>query len=362
MIRALVCLLVVAVWAPAAAQAPPPAPAFHENQRAAYRIQIPPGWEAVTNEETDFSMHDPRADMTLHVRVLEGPYGDDRDAFRVLTDFFKGDLDYLVLRTGPKPLTALGREAWSLVMRRTAKPRIEMVTIVPQTPNGESSIYYHLRLEAAVRRLDAIESEMDRLLMGFRITGEPGGRPVKPRADAGSFTPPRPVTPGQPAASADSLAERLEEWQLGYALRYPTGWKATRLNDFTVRLSAGRDARNRESAITIQNMASTASGGVYEKVDEVAGAFRRQIQGLDAKATLRNDRPFSYSRTRVRLTGLEFSAAYKVGGNEWRQWQIVLPRPDGSAFHAWGLTAPAERFDDYARVAAAILESWVIAP
>ena len=41
---------------------------------------------------------------------------------------------------------------------------------------------------------------------------------------------------------------------------------------------------------------------------------------------------------------------------------VVLPRPDGSAFHAWGLTAPAERFDDYARVAAAILESWVIAP
>ncbi len=363
MIRALICLLAVAVWAPAAAQAPGQAPAFHENQRAAYRVQIPPGWETVANDEADFTIRDPRADMTLYVRVLEGPYGDDRDAFRVLTEFFKGDLDYLVLRTGPKPMPALGREAWSLVMRRTATPRIEMVTIIPQTPNGESSIYYHLRLEAAVRRLDAIESEMDRLLAGFRITGEAAAKAVRPRADAAPFTPPRPAAAAPAAAApADTLAERLEEWRLGYALRYPTGWKVSRLNDFTVRLSAGRDARNRESAITIQNMAGTASGGVYEKIDDVAAAFRRQIKGLDPKATFRNDRPFPYSRTRVRLTGVEFSAAYKVGGNEWRQWQIILPRPDGSAFHAWGLTAPAERFDDYARVAASILESWIIAP
>lgn len=361
MIRALICLLVVAVWAPAAAQVPRAGPAFHENQRAAYRIQIPPGWEPVATEEADFAMRDPQADMTLHVRVLEGPYGDDRDAFRVLTQFFKTDLDYLVLRTGPKPMPALKRDAWSLVMRRTTTPRVEMVTIVPQTPNGQSSIYYHLRLEAAVRRLDAIENEMDRLLAGFRITGEAGARAVKPRAEAEPFTPPRPVAEAA-APAADPLSERLEEWRLGYALRYPAGWTVKHLNDFTVRLSAGRDARNRESAITIQNMAGTASGGVYEKVEDVADAFRRQIRGLDPKAVFRDDRPFSYSRTRLRLTGLEFNATYKVGGNEWRQWQIILPRPDGRTFHAWGLTAPAERFDEYARVAASILDSWVIAP
>ena len=364
MIRALICLLVVAVWAPAAAQAPRAAPAFHENPPAAYRIQIPPGWQAVPNDEVDFAMRDAQADMTLYVRVLEGPYGDDRDAFRVLTEFFKGDLDYLVLRTTPKPVPAIGREGWNIVMRRTAQPRVEMVTIIPQTPNGESSIYYHLRLDAPVRRLDAIESEMDRVLLGFRITGEPASQPVKPRSDGGpAFRPPlqQGAAPAAPAA-ADPLPQRLEEWQLGYALRYPAGWTATKLNAFTVRLSAGRDARSRESALTIQNMASVAAGGVYEKAEDVAAAFRKQIQGLDPKAQFRNERPFQYNRTRLRLTGTEFSATYKVGENDWRQWQIVLPRPDGNAFHAWGLTAPAERFDDFVRVAAAMLESWVIAP
>ena len=151
-----------------AAQTPRPAPAFHENPPAAYRIQIPPGWQAVPNDEVDFAMRDAQADLNLYVRVLEGPYGDDRDAFRTLADFFKSDLDYLVLRQGLKPMPALGREGWNFLMRRTGQPRVELVVIIPQTPNGESSIYYHLRLEAPVRRLDAIESEMDRLLLGFR--------------------------------------------------------------------------------------------------------------------------------------------------------------------------------------------------
>ncbi|BBK29910.1 hypothetical protein STHU_05440 [Allostella humosa] len=359
----MICLLVVAVWAPAAAQAPRGAPAFHENPPAAYRIQIPPGWQAVPNDEVDFAMRDAQADMTLYVRVLEGPFGDDRDAYRVLTEFFKGDLDYLVLRTSPKPLAAIGREGWNIVMRRTGQPRVEIVTIIPQQPNGESSIYYHLRLETAVRRLDALESEMDRLLNGFRITGEPAAQPVRPKSDGGQFRPPvqQGATPAKPAAP-EALPERLEAWQLGYALRYPTGWTAVRLNDFTYRLSAGRDAASRESAVTIQNMASTAAGGAYEKAEDVAGAFRKQILGLDPKAQFRNERPFQYNRTRLRIVGTEFSATYRVGGNEWRQWQVVLPRPDGNAFHAWGLTAPADRFDDYARVAGAIFESWAIAP
>lgn len=365
MLRALICLIVLAVSAPAMAQAPRSAPAFHENQPAAYRIQLPPGWQALANDEVDFAMRDAQADLTLYVRVLEGPYGDDRDAFRTLADFFKSDLDYLVLRQGPKPMAAIGREGWNFVMRRTAQPRVEMVVVIPQTPNGESSIYYHLRLEAPIRRLDAIESEMDRLLLGFRITGEPAAMPVKPRADADTFRPPSQQVPPPAAPTADAgdaLPQRLEAWQLGYALRYPAGWVVSRLNEFTVRISAGRDQRNRESAITIQNMASAEAGGAYEKADDVAGAFRKQIQGLDANAQFRSARPFHYNRTRLRLTGTEFTAAYKVGGNDWRQWQIVVPRPDGRAFHAWSLTTPAERFDDYAKVAGAILESWVIAP
>lgn len=365
MMRALICLVLVAVWAPALAQAPRPPAAIHENERAAYRIQIPPGWQAVPDDDVDFAMRDAQADLNLYVRVLEGPYGDDRDAFRTLADFFKSDLDYLVLRQGLKPMPALGREGWNFVMRRTARPRVEMVVVIPQMPNGESSIYYHLRLDAPIRRLDAIESEMDRLLQGFRITGEPAAAPVRPRADAGAFQPPsqRVPPPAPPAADAgDALPQRLEAWQLGYALRYPAGWTVSRLNEFTVRISAGRDPRNRESAITIQNMASTAAGGAYEKPEDVAGAFRKQIEGLDPKAQFRSARPFHYDRTRLRLTGTEFNAAYRVGGNDWRQWQIVVPRPDGRVFHAWGLTAPAERFDDYAKVAGAILESWVIAP
>ncbi|MCC7275696.1 MAG: hypothetical protein IT561_23700 [Alphaproteobacteria bacterium] len=362
MIRAFLCLLIVAFAAPAGAQQGRPAAAFHQNERAAYRIQIPAGWEAVANDEVDFQMREPRADLALFVRVLEGPYGDDRDAFRVLTDFYKDNLDYILVRAGAKPLPLLQRDGWAFVVRQTAAPRIEMVAIIPQTPNGESSIYYHLRLVAAVRRLDAIESEMDRLIAGFRIIGAPAAQPVRPRADAPAFTPPRENVAASAAVGPEALSERLEEWRLGYALRYPRGWQVVRLNDFTVRLSAGRDAGNRESAITIQNMAGVASGGVYERAEDVAKAFRQQILGLDGKAQFHAERPFVYARTRLRLKGTEFSAAYRVQGNDWRQWQIVLPRPDGGSFHAWGLTAPAERFDDYAKVAAAILESWVIAP
>ncbi|MGE0714994.1 MAG: hypothetical protein AB7P02_06100 [Alphaproteobacteria bacterium] len=368
MIRALLILAVLAVVQMAhvqpghAQRQRPAAGAVHENERAAYRFQIPPGWERVADDDVELAIRDPRADLALYLRVLEGPYGDDRDAFRTLTDFYKDNLDFIVVRAAAKPMPALRRDGWSIVARRTAAPRIEMVAIIPQTPNGESSIYYHLRLEAPVRRLDAIESEMDRLLAGFRITGAPAAQPIRPRGDAPSFQPPRTDAGAPAAAGAEALSERLEEWRLGYALRYPAGWQVVRLNDFTVRLSAGRDARNRESAITIQNMAGVAQGGVYEQAEDVARAFRKQIVGLDPKAQFHSERPFNYARTRLRLKGVEFSAAYRVGGNDWRQWQIVLPRPDGNAFHAWGLTAPAERFDDYARVAAAILESWVISP
>ena len=226
--------------------------AFHQNERANYRIAVPPGWQATPNPEVDFAMSEPRAGLNLFVRVLEGPYGADADAFRVLTDFYRDDLDYVVVRAGAKPIPQVQREGWAFVVRQTKAPVIEMVAIIPRQPNGESSIYYHVRLTAEVRRLDGIESEMDRVLAGFRLIGEAGAMPVKPRSDAGPFRPPRADTArGQGQAGADVLAERFEEWRLGYALRYPADWRATRLNEFTVRFSAGRDRQNREAAVTI---------------------------------------------------------------------------------------------------------------
>lgn len=361
LLRALVIAAALATpLADAAAQRPA---AHHANDRANYRIAVPPGWQVVANPDVDVAMTDPRAGLGLFVRVLEGPHVADSDAYRVLTDHYRDDLDYVVIRAGAKPLPHLSREGWAFVVRQTKAPVVEMVAIIPREPNGESSIYYQVRLTADVRRLDAIESEMDRLLAGFRLTGEAASMPVKPRTETVPFRPPRADTArGQGRSHADTLGERFEEWRLGYALRYPSDWRASRLNESTVRFSAGRDQRNREAAITIQNMAGTAGGGVYSRVGDVADAFRKQIAGLDPHAEFRNERAFSYSRTRLHLVGMQFTASYRVAGSQWRQWQIILPRPDGKIFLAWSLTAPDDRFDALAGIAGAMLDSWVIAP
>lgn len=332
----------------------------HRNERANYAIQIPAGWQAVAQDQVDFAMTDARSGMRLEVRVIEGTFGPDKDAFRVLTEHRKDDLDYLLVRTGPKSIDHVRREGWYFLHRWVREPKVDMTVVVPQHPNGESAIYYLVRLEGPARRIDGFEDEMSRILQGFRIEGEPAQIPV---TRTGRIAPELPSVQGrQSREAAVSLPGRFEDQGLGYLVRHPAGWSTVRLNPYTVRFTTGRNASGHEAAVTIQNMAGRAAGGAYATAEEVSAVFQRQIIRIDAQAKFQADRPFIYDRTRIRVKGLQFFVEFDADGVRWRQWQIIVPRPDRSQFHAWTFAAPVARFNRDAPVAAAMLDSWTIFP
>lgn len=168
----------------------------------------------------------------------------------------------------------------------------------------------------------------------------------------------------QPSAQtpevAPALTQKFSEAATGYTMNYPADWTYEKQGEGwdTVVFSgkAGTDAYR--ATVNVQNILTKSNGGTHATVADLMTNLKSQFaQSEDPK--LVDEKPLSYTTAKgENIEGVQLLVEYGIKGEQFRQWQIAVPRPDGKYYHAIAYTAPIAIFDRFQPTAQAIIESW----
>jgi len=166
------------------------------------------------------------------------------------------------------------------------------------------------------------------------------------------------ATTGGIQASGQNI---FQEGISGFTIEYPEEWMYEMPSKVKVVFSGNQGTPAYDAVLAVQNVLSSSNGGVYSDVNGVLNSIKNQITSADRNARIYDEKAFVYNMMDGKqLVGKEFKAEYLSQGVSYRQWQIVVPRYGGEAFHALSYTAPVTIYDSYLPTAQAMLNSWKI--
>ncbi len=199
-------------------------------------------------------------------------------------------------------------------------------------------------------RFDTLDREFQWVLDNFR--------PAVADQTAAAMPPVRamPAKPPQPAAQT----KRFGDARYGYTIDYPGDWGVDTPVATIASFSGPKGTDAYLARIIIQNVQPPAAA---TPVQATVAAMADQKSLLEREArdvTLLMEQPLTYKSPRFSLAGRQMLVTYSFGGDRYRRWIIVVPRPKGTVTHVWIYSAPESKFDTFRPVADAILKSWTI--
>lgn len=202
---------------------------------------------------------------------------------------------------------------------------------------------------------EALEPEFDWILQAFHPA--PGDVPPTPIAPDKA----RPVAPvAQGQAGAAPKVRRFAERRLGYAVEYDPDWILERPSGEAIMLGGPEGGDAFFATVSIQNVAppqaETSVQAASMIMDQVRAQFDKQLKDV----VFERQGPYIYKRDDVLLLGQELVVTYTQDGQPYRQWSLVVPRPEGKVAYLWSYRAPAAVFARFLPNAEAILKSWAI--
>lgn len=223
--------------------------------------------------------------------------------------------------------------------------------VITRGPVNAYTFIFRTRAET----YDDLEPEFDWILNAFRMA--PGDTPPAPVAPDAA----KPGTPlEQVAPGTAPTVRRFAEHRLGYAIEYDPEWILERPTGEAVMLSGPEGTDAFYATVSIQNVAppdaETAVQAASIAMNQIHAQFEKQAKDV----TFERQGPYVYKKGEVFLVGQEFAVAYSQGKQAYRQWSVVVPRPEGNVAYVWSYRAPAEQFARYMKTAERILASWVI--
>jgi len=201
----------------------------------------------------------------------------------------------------------------------------------------------------------ALEPQFDWILNAFRMA--PGDMPPTPAAP----DPARALAPVEQAApGAAAAVRRFAEHRLGYAIDYDPDWVIERPTGEAVMLSGPEGTDAFYATVTIQNVAPPEAETAVQAASIAMNQIHAQFEKRAKDVNFERQGPYVYKKEEVFLVGHEFTVAYTQGKQAYRQWSVVVPRPEGNVAYVWSYRAPAGQFARYVKTAERILASWVI--
>lgn len=154
------------------------------------------------------------------------------------------------------------------------------------------------------------------------------------------------------ATAAPTTLENVYCWkELGYCIRYPGTWIGAKVNDYTLLLSGKPGSEAYYATVTIASFASTLAGGRYETPPALLSAY---------KCDLVSGSPLVCIDGSAYPDGSGYTAEFVRDGETFRQWRVVVARPDGKVFPTWAYTAPVDLYATYRPIAEAMYSSWTL--
>lgn len=219
---------------------------------------------------------------------------------------------------------------------------------------GQVSSYTFI-FRARTQFFDELEPEFDWILHTFRPA--PGDVPPTPTAPDKAH-PVAPVNQG-PAGAAPTI-RRFAEDRLGYSVDYDPDWILERPSGEAILLSGPEGTDAFYATVSIQNVAPPPAESAVQAASMIMDQIRAQFDKRLKDVAFARQGPYIYKKDDVFLLGQEFVVSYTQNGQPYRQWSLVIPRPDGKVAYLWSYRAPAEHFDRHLQKAEAILRSWSI--
>ena len=149
--------------------------------------------------------------------------------------------------------------------------------------------------------------------------------------------------------------------QYGYTIEYPTHWYAYSPSDNLVVFQGPEGTIGEYASVNIQAIATRAQKGKFESLLTFTEHFRNRITRSTDRLLSLQEAPYSYSLgDNDSLEGSEFKFEYLRDGEDFKQWQIILPSRDGKLFFTWSYRARSVVYPQLLPVAQLMLASWKI--
>ncbi len=149
---------------------------------------------------------------------------------------------------------------------------------------------------------------------------------------------------------------------LGYRIQYPADWIWKKDSETTIIFSGEEGTDAYYSTVTIQNLASTKMGGVYQSVDEVVKRIQDQLSQAENSTVTSSEKIDFQAEGGETVEGKMFLTQYKMQGEDFKQLVIVVPRADGKIFYTFTYTSPVDQYDKFYKNADAMFKTWEILP
>lgn len=223
---------------------------------------------------------------------------------------------------------------------------------------------YTFVFRARTESFAELSDEFDWILENFRPAPDdlPPTRiatgPVTPTASTEPPPIPQQIAEG-PAAGALGLHE-FSDPRLGYAIAYAPSWIVERPSPESVMFSGDVGTDAFYVTVSIQNVAPPNAGSPVQAASQILDEIRKQVAAGAQDAVFERVGPYVYQRDGVMLLGRELTVSYSLDGERFKQWTLIVPRPEGQVAYLWSYRAPAASFDRFMSIAETMLRSWTI--
>jgi len=241
---------------------------------------------------------------------------------------------------------------------------------------GQANIYTFV-FRCRTENFNKLSAEFDTILDGFRPS--PDDLPSSPPPAIAQKTPSAeqeqetvPPAESEIAAAPPQAAPAPEEGQaptiprfaesrLGYSVDYNPQWIMERPSENAVMFSGPEGSDAFYATVSIQNVAPPAAESPVQAASLVLDDMREQFRSHAADVVFGHEAPYIFRKRDVFLLGNEFIVDYTQDTGRFRQWTIIVPRPEGRVTYIWSYRAPARDFKRFLPIAEQMLDSWTIA-
>ena len=160
--------------------------------------------------------------------------------------------------------------------------------------------------------------------------------------------------------TAIRLDQRFVDIGLGFAVAYPDTWVAARENPYLVVFSGREGTESYRATVSIENVRPPGAATPTAATVAVLADFKTRLARAVPDMRTEAETPIFRGEGDKRVEGTQFLVNYRLGGEPFRKWVVIMRRAAHPVVHIWSYTAPGDRFDAFRPVAEAMLESWKI--
>lgn len=164
------------------------------------------------------------------------------------------------------------------------------------------------------------------------------------------------------AETTQDTWQRHQENRMGVEMSYPSGWRLSRPDDFTIVFSGTPGSEAGAVIVSIRNVATNNSVPEEARAEGMLQQLRTQMAYADANIRHEPTASISIGQGTQMVQGLQMVSSFDRNGAGFQQWVIIMPRSDSNVLHVWTYVSPRNYFQKFQKTAETMASSLSLIP